>query len=138
MKNLKIGQFFTLTKKFTENDVKMFITLSGDNNPLHYDKEFCKTTIFKKPICHGMLGASLFSNILGNEIIGSIYISQTLKFLKPIYIDEQVEAIIRIDEFKQEKKQLKLLTQVIKENKEIAIDGEAVIKFPTNKYNILL
>ncbi len=131
MNILKKGQRWALTRKFTQEDVLIFAKLSGDNNPLHYDVEFCKSTIFKQPICHGMLGASLFSNLLGNNIKGSIYLSQTLKFLRPIYIDEEVEAKLIIREVFPEKRRLSLITQVAKVDKnELAIDGEALIKYP--------
>ncbi len=137
MNVLKKGQIWAIRRKFSQEEVLLFAKLSGDNNPLHYDLEFCKTTIFKQPICHGMLGASLFSNLLGNNIKGSIYISQTLKFLRPVYIDEEIQAILIIRDIMPEKRRLALITQVTKIDKnELAIDGEAIIKYP-DEYKIL-
>jgi 3-hydroxybutyryl-CoA dehydratase len=138
MKIIKKGQFFAIRKKFSQDEVLQFAKLCGDYNPLHYDKEFCRTSIFKEPIIHGILGASLFSNILGNNIKGSIYISQDLKFLKPIFIDEEIEAKVIIRDILNEKKRISLITQVIKvEANELAIDGSAFIKFPIEEYKIL-
>lgn len=135
MKKLFIGQKFSIHRKFTKEEVILFSNLCGDKNPLHIDEEFAKKTIFKKPICHGMLGSSLFSNLMGNNITGSIYVSQTLKFLKPVYIDEEIEAFVEIDKFNKEKNFLKLNTYVIKiESREKAIEGEALIKIPKNEY----
>lgn len=138
MKTIRIGETYKLLRRFSQEEVLIFSGLCGDKNPLHYDKEFCKNTIFKQPIIFGMLGSSLFSNLLGNNIVGSIYISQTLKFLKPIYIDEEIEAIVKITIHVKEKKQLILLTQVRKiEKNELAVDGEAIIRYPVDKYNII-
>ena len=135
---IKKGLYFSIRRKFNQDEVLQFAKLCGDNNPLHYDKEFCKTTIFKVPVIHGMLGASLFSNLLGNNIKGSIYISQDLKFLRPIYIDEEVEAKVIIRDIINEKKRISLITQVIKlDSNELAIDGSALIKFPIEDYKIL-
>ena len=137
MKTLFIGQKFSVLKKFTKEEVLLFANLCGDKNPLHWDDEFCKKTIFKKPICHGMLGSSLFSNLMGNNITGSVYLNQTLKFLKPIYIEEEIEAFVEINDFIKEKNTLKLNTYVVKTaNNEKAIDGEAFIRFPKNEYII--
>ncbi len=137
MKILFIGQKFSLARKFSKEEIITFSNLCGDKNPLHLNEEFCKKTIFKKPICHGMLGSSLFSNLMGNNISGSIYLSQTLKFLKPIYIDEELEAFVEINEYIKEKNALKLNTYVIKKSSnEKAIDGEAIIKIPKNEYII--
>lgn len=59
---------------------------------MHLDEEYAKKTIFGKCIVHGMLMASLFSGILGSKFpgIGTIYLSQTLNFLKLIFIDEDI------------------------------------------------
>ena len=133
------GHTFKLIRKFSKEEVLLFSQLCGDKNPLHYDEEFCKTTIFKKPIIFGMLGASLFSNLLGNNLDGSIYINQNLSFLKPIYIDEEIEARVEILDLIKPKDFLRLKTQVLKLGSgEIAIDGEAVVKYRKDKYQILL
>jgi len=138
MKNLFIGQKYSLIRKFSREEVILFSNLCGDKNPLHLDEEYCRKTIFKKPICHGMLGSSLFSNLMGNEITGSVYLSQSLKFLKPVFIDEEIEAFVEINSFIKEKNSLKLNTYVIKrDSQEKAIDGEAFIKLPKNAYNII-
>jgi acyl dehydratase len=138
MKTLRLGQMFSVKRRFSQEEVLSFAKLSGDNNPLHYDLGFCKETVFKQPIIHGMLGASLFSNLLGNNITGSIYISQTLRFLKPIYIDEEIEAIVKIGNIIKDKKQIILTTQIFKvEDRLLAVDGEAVIKFPIEGYNFI-
>lgn len=139
MKTLFKGQIFSLRRSFTKQEVLSFSNLCGDKNPIHFDEEFCKKTIFKKPIIFGMLGSSLFSNLLGNNIEGSIYINQTLNFLKPIYIDEEIEATVKIDGMTEPKNYLRLITQVRKiKSDEIAIDGEALVRIPRDKYIIKL
>jgi len=137
IKKLFIGQKFSILRKFSKEEVIQFSNLCGDKNPLHLDEEFAKKSIFKKPICHGMLGSSLFSNLMGNNITGSIYLSQTLKFLKPIYINEEIEAFVEINGYDKEKSILKLNTYVIKcLKKEKAIEGEALIKIPKNEFTL--
>jgi 3-hydroxybutyryl-CoA dehydratase len=133
------GHTFKLLRKFSQKEILIFSEICGDKNPLHYDEEFCKNTIFKKPIIFGMLGASLFSNLLGNNLIGSIYIKQDLKFLKPIFVEEEIEASVTIEDLIKPKDFIKLKTQVRKIlTNEIAIDGEALIKYDKSKYTILL
>jgi 3-hydroxybutyryl-CoA dehydratase len=133
------GHTFKLLRKFSQKEVLIFSEICGDKNPLHYDEEFCKNTIFKKPIIFGMLGASLFSNLLGNNLVGSIYIKQDLKFLKPIFVEEEIEASVTIEDLIKPKDLIKLKTQVRKIlTNEIAIDGEALIKYDKSKYTILL
>jgi acyl dehydratase len=76
------GQHSSFTKTFTDEDVRRFIEITGDTNPLHVDDEFAVRTQFGRRIIHGML-ASLFSTMVGMLLpgTGAIYRSQTLRFL---------------------------------------------------------
>ena len=78
---IKIGESASLTKTFTDEDVRSFAAISGDKNPVHLDDEYAAKTQFKKRIAHGMLTAGLISAILGTQLPGegSIYLGQTLK-----------------------------------------------------------
>lgn len=84
--------------KFTQEEVVRFAELTGDNNPIHVDAEYAATTSFKKPIIHGMLGATVFTKVLGTQFpgYGSIYLKQTLEFLRPMYADVEYRAVFTI------------------------------------------
>ncbi len=88
------GQHVTFTKTFTEDDLRRFIEITGDTNPLHVDEAFAAKTKFGRRVLHGMLTASIFSTMVGMLLPGSgaIYRSQTLRFLLPVYIGETVTA----------------------------------------------
>jgi 3-hydroxybutyryl-CoA dehydratase len=88
------GQHATFTKTFTEDDVQRFIAITGDVNPLHVDEAFAAGTRFRHRVLHGMLTASLFSTMVGMLLpgTGAIYRSQTLSFLRPVYLGETVTA----------------------------------------------
>lgn len=96
--DLTVGQTVHLSKTVTEDDIQCFIEITGDVNPLHIDEQFAKRTFFKKRVVHGMLTASLFSTLVGMYLpgIGAIYRSQTLEFLKPVYVGDTVTASFEI------------------------------------------
>lgn len=128
---LEIGKKLTMTTFFSQKDVEMFSIISGDKNPLHLDKKIAENSIFKAPICHGMLVGSLFSNLIGNNFPMSIYLSQNLKFKAPVYINETITAEVIVENIKNNKI-VTLSTNVFKisdcnKEKIIAIDGQAVI-----------
>lgn len=83
------GQVYTHDFKFTQADVAAFAQCTGDKNPVHLDADYAAKTMFKRPIMHGMLGASLFSKVFGTLFPGegTIYLKQSLNFLKPMYVD---------------------------------------------------
>ena len=88
------GQRASFTKTFTEEDVRRFIEITGDRNPLHVDDAFAAQTQFGRRIIHGMLTASLFSTMVGMLLpgTGAIYRSQTIRFLLPVYLGDTVTA----------------------------------------------
>lgn len=98
LEELTIGMEESLTKTITEKEIQTFAELTGDINPVHLDKDFAKETQFKQPIAHGMLSASYFSTIFGTQLpgVGSIYVSQSLKFKSPVYIDDTIKATVTI------------------------------------------
>jgi 3-hydroxybutyryl-CoA dehydratase len=88
------GQHASFTKTFSEDDLRRFIEITGDVNPLHVDEEFAAGTSFGRRVLHGMLTASIFSTMVGMLLpgTGAIYRSQTIRFLLPVHIGETVTA----------------------------------------------
>ena len=52
---MEVGDKASVTRVFTETDVRAFADVTWDTNPLHLEKEFTKTTRFHKPIVNGVL-----------------------------------------------------------------------------------
>lgn len=84
--NFEIGSFAELSHTFEQSDVETFANICGDNNPLHINEEFASKSRFGGTIVHGILLSSLFSTLLGRTIPGSIYVSQTLSFKRPVRV----------------------------------------------------
>jgi acyl dehydratase len=129
-KSMKVGDIATLTKTFTEEEVRQFAELSKDKNPLHLDRDFGAASIFGERIVHGMLVASLFSGLMGMELPGkgSIYLAQTLSFKAPVGIGEEVTASVEITKIREDKPIVTLHTMCINSKGAVAVEGEAVIK----------
>ena len=94
IEDFEVGQRASFTKTFTEEDVRRFIEITGDVNPLHVDDAFAAGTQFGRRVIHGMLSASIFSTMVGMLLpgAGAIYRSQTLRFLLPVYVGDTVTA----------------------------------------------
>ena len=129
---LSIGMSSTIKKAFTEDDVLSFSKVSGDLNPAHIDEVYASKTMFKSRIVHGMLVGSLFSAILGTKLpgLGSIYTNQTLKFLRPVYLNEEITATVTVKELMIEKNRVILDCVATNEKGEVVLVGEAIIMPP--------
>ncbi len=125
LEDLSISQSASLERTITAEDVELFAKVTGDTNPVHLDPEYAATTIFKSPIVHGMFCASLISNLAGTKLpgYGTIYVSQSLKFLAPVYVGESVRAVITVSEIIPEKRRVHFKTDVFVGEK-LVLTGE--------------
>jgi len=130
-KMLVVGEpYGTIERAFDKDDVLKFVTLIGDSNPIHRDASFATTTRFKKVIIPGMLLSSLFSNMLGSTIAGTIYVSQSLKFIRPVFVDESVKATLTVTAI--DRKYVTLRSVITKgPSGDVAVDGDAVVYIPS-------
>lgn len=128
---LKVGMKDSIAKIITEDVIQQFANVSEDVNPVHFDDNYAKTTIFGRRIAHGMIGAGLISAILGTKLpgVGSIYLSQELKFKAPVFIGDRVTAYAEIIELDQEKKRVKLATWCELQDGKKVVEGQANILF---------
>ena len=85
---LKLGDIFKVTRTFSQAEMKIFADISRDYNPVHFDERFAATKGFDRCICHGMLVASILTEIGGQ--IGWLASGMNLRFLKPVYFDDTV------------------------------------------------
>ena len=130
--SMQVGDFRTYKRVITKEDVLAFGKLTQDMNPAHFDEVYAAKTIFKKPIVHGMLLGSLFSKVFGLDYPGegTIYCSQTLKFLKPVYPDTVLTVVITVKEIILEKNRVIFTTEIFNDQNECVLTGESLMMPP--------
>ncbi len=127
---IEVGQTYLHDFKFTQDEVNRFAEVTGDKNPVHTDADFAAKTIFKKPIMHGMLGAALFSKVFGVLFPGegTIYLKQSLSFMKPMYVEFEYEAVFTVKEVIKDKHRAVIETLIKdKATGNICTTGEATV-----------
>ena len=126
-----VGDTYSVQRTFTAGNVQTYGDLIDDHNDVHFSHEKAVATgFFSGRIAHGMLVSSLFSHLLAKHYPGTIYMGQTLKFTKPVYLEELVEGRVTIKSTQQSRKGLKCqLTTTVTKVKEgsVAVEGEATI-----------
>ena len=97
---INVGDSEFVTKTVTQADVTLFAGITGDFNPLHVNEEFAKKSMFKKRLVHGAFSSGLISTVLGMKLPGpgALYLNQTCKFLKPVFINDTLTAIATVKE----------------------------------------
>ena len=126
---INIGDTFEHTFSFTQEDVVLFAKVTGDNNPVHLDEEYASKTLFKRPIIHGMLGATVFSKVFGTMFPGegTIYLNQNLQFLRPMLVNTMYNAQFEVLEIDREKHRATISTSVTNEEGKKVVDGSAIL-----------
>jgi 3-oxoacyl-[acyl-carrier protein] reductase len=127
-----IGQKFELKHTITNGDVTAFAALTGDYNPLHVDPTFSRETLFGKPVVHGMLTASYISTMIGMLIPGpgALWTSQTLNFLHPTYIDDDIIISATVKAKSNAAKMLTLEIEIVNQHNIKLISGESTVRMP--------
>ena len=129
---LQPGLAESFAKTVSERDIQLFGEVSGDTNPVHFDEEFAKTTMFKGRIAHGMLSASYISTVLGMQIPGpgTIFMSLTTRFKAPVRIGDTVITTYTVREVNAEKRRV-IFDCVCKVGETTVVEGEAMVMAPS-------
>lgn len=132
---IKIGDSASLTRTLTKRDIQLFAIVTGDMNPAHLDEAYAKTNIFHQIVGHGMWTGTMFSTLLGMQLpgLGTIYLSQTLKFLRPVNLGDTITASVKVTARDDKNKRITLQTLCANEKGEHVLEGEAIVLPPPEK-----
>lgn len=130
--DLAVGMTVAIENTVSEQDVVDFARVSGDNNPLHMDEDYAKTTQFKGRIAHGALSASYISAILGNDLPGpgAVFMELNLKFVRPVRIGDTVTSTAEVIEMVERGYRVRLAVKGEVDGK-VVMKGEALVMVPS-------
>jgi acyl dehydratase len=125
--DLSPGDRAEITKVVEDDDIAAFVDAVGDYNPVHSDPAYAATTPFKKPIAPGIFTAGLISAVIGTQLPGpgAIYLSQSLKFVKPVKSGDTITARAEIIEVIRDRNRIRIQTVCVNQNGEEVLSGEA-------------
>jgi 3-hydroxybutyryl-CoA dehydratase len=125
-----VGDSATFSKTIGEADILLFAAISGDMYGLHVDEEYAKTTRFGRRVAHGMLTASLLSTV--NAMLlqrpGGLYVSQAVRFLRPVFIGDTLTARAEVVELLPAKRRMRCTTTVVNARGKTVVDGESIVQ----------
>jgi 3-hydroxybutyryl-CoA dehydratase len=124
---LHAGDVAELVHRVAPGTVAGFVDSVGDYNPIHSDPEYAATTSFREPIAPGVYTAGLVSAVIGTQLPGpgAIYLSQSLKFIKPVKLGDTITARVTVTEVSRERNRVRLLTVCLNQRGEEVLTGEA-------------
>lgn len=127
---INIGDKEFLSHRITKKDLDKFVNLTGDDNKLHVDEKYASKTHFKKPVVHGMLGASFISTLIGTKLPGdgALWFSQTLEFLLPVRIGDELIVSAEVIKKNDKDNSIELRVEIKNQNRQIVTKGISKVK----------
>ena len=126
---IAVGDSAQITRRVSDGDIAGFVDAVGDYNPVHSDRAYAASTVFKEPIAPGIWTAGLISAVIGTRLPGpgAIYLSQDLKFLEPVKAGDSISARVEVIELNRERNRIRLRTVCTNQRAEDVLTGEAVV-----------
>lgn len=89
---LRPGMSASIEHVVTERDIQLFGEATGDMNPVHFDEEFARKTVFRGRVAHGALSIGFISALIGTKLPGNgaIFLSASIVFKTPVRIGDKV------------------------------------------------
>ncbi len=131
---MHLGQHFTATRTFTQDDFNRFAALSGDDNPIHVDAEFAARTKFGRTVAHGMLLYSVICGVLSQYAPGARQLEQDLRFPSPTYAGEEITIRLVVTEVSQDDGTARLEMTITRPAGEVSCEGSMRVRFAANEF----
>ena len=130
-----VGDKAELEHVITAEDISKFVDLTGDDNKLHVDPQYAAETAFKKPVVHGMLGASFISTVIGTRLPGdgALWFAQNLEFLLPVRVGDTLKVCAEIIKKIDSAQILEIKTDLFNQHGQKVTTGIAKVKIVDHK-----
>ncbi len=128
--DLKPGQSASMEKTVTAHDVQAFAEATGDFNPLHFDEDYARNTIFRGRVAHGALSIGFISAVIGMKLPGegTIFVSAKTDFKAPVRIGDHVVTTCTVKEIREHRRVV--LDCVCAVDGKVVVTGEALVLAP--------
>lgn len=128
--DLKVGQSASMSRTVTEQDIQLFGEATGDMNPVHFNEDYARKTVFRGRVAHGVLSIGFMSAVIGMELPGegTIFISANTEFKAPVRIGDTVVTTIAVKELRENRRVM--LDCRCEVAGKIVVAGEALVMAP--------
>ena len=95
---VQAGQQATRTLTITAEHVQKYAEITGDYNPLHFDRAFAAKTRFGRLVAQGGITIGLLHALVAMDMPGrgTVFLSQNWKFTSPVFIGDTIRAFAEV------------------------------------------
>jgi acyl dehydratase len=123
---LSVGQRARRTKTVTARDVELYAEITADRNPLHFDPDFAARTRFGRLVAQGGITAGMLNALVAMDLPGpgTVFMSQSLRYLAPTYLGETLTAEVEVLALKPDKPVCQLKATITNQDGTVVLEGE--------------
>ena len=124
----EVGQKAQRSRKVTSRDIELFTEISGDRNPLHYDKKAAKATRFGEIVVQGGVTSAILNAVVAEDLPGpgTVFLQVNWSFKAPVRPGDTITGEVQISKVRTDKPITELNTRVIRDDGTVVLEGNAV------------
>jgi acyl dehydratase len=125
---VKVGDVARRSRTVTARDIELFTELTGDRNPLHYDRAAAEASRFGGIIVQGGVTTGLLNAVVAEDLPGpgSVFLNLSLDFLAAVRPGDTITAEVEVTGVRPDKPITNLRVAVTTGDGTVAVRGTAV------------
>jgi acyl dehydratase len=123
----RVGDFAERSRRTSMDDVIAFTGMTGDRNPLHYDRALAEKSVFGKLIVQGGVTTGILNAVVAEDLPGpgTVFLGVEWKFVRAVGIDEEIIGRVEITSVRDDKPICQIDTTIRNGAGEVCVSGTA-------------
>ena len=125
----QVGDKAARTRTVSERDIELYTELTGDRNPLHYDREAAAGSRFGGIIVQGGVTSGLLNAVVAEDLPGpgTVFLHVEWDFKAPVKPGDEITAEVEVLEARRDKPLTTLRTTITNQDGTVVLDGSALV-----------
>jgi len=117
------------SRAVTRRDIALFTEITGDRNPIHYDKQVAGRSRFGGIVVQGGVTTGLLNALVAEQLPGpgSVFLEVSWRFLAPVRPGDVITAEATVSDVRADKPVTTLATRITNQDGVVVVDGSAVV-----------
>ncbi len=124
----RVGQKAERSRMVTSTDIERLTEMSGDRNPLHYDEEVARSTVFGEIVVQGGVTSAILNAVVAEDLPGpgTVFLQVNWSFKAPVRPGDTITGAAEVLEARTDKPITKLRTTVTRDDGTVVLEGDAL------------
>lgn len=124
----EVGDTAERSREIEPEYIELFSEISGDHNPLHYDKKAAQASQFGEIVVQGGITSAILNAVVAEELPGpgTVFLNVDWDFNAPVRPGDTITGRVEVQNVREDKPITELETMVLRQDDTTALEGTAV------------